>query len=416
LNPGPGIWRHEPGDRVRLLGDAGLALLAFGVVASKAAANLGMAWLLGVFLFTAFRRPTFIRNSWRDPLFRLCLLWILLSSIAALVRGELSGLLETWNFALLPLVACAAYGRRDALRIIAWSFMGALLLRLALDGWQAGGIPDYSLRALGAPRNLAVLFIGSGVLVVLAFWRSDWSRGAARRAALLAVGAITLWAWQHAHSRASLIALPLALLCLVWISREAISSPTLLSWKSLAQWAAALALLAFLALPVLQDRFAADGASLAALSSGKLGAVADDSIGLRLRMWQIGWEAFLQRPWLGHGAHVTPLLASRPEWPMLGTYRHFHNGYLETVLRYGLIGFSFFIVGFVLLARGIHSAWRCDRLPTPLAGFLCAAGLLYLLLNLGESLFFFQQGWHYLVLCGGLGYGYVLRAQTGDER
>jgi O-antigen ligase len=103
---------------------------------------------------------------------------------------------------------------------------------------------------------------------------------------------------------------------------------------------------------------------------------------------------------------VGHFLSEDPQRPFLADFNHFHSTYVEILLRTGLIGALFYLVaaGFVLAA--IRSAVREGRMPRGLRDFLLISLGIFLALSATNSILFFQQGWHFIVLFGGLAYGY----------
>ena len=58
------------------------------------------------------------------------------------------------------------------------------------------------------------------------------------------------------------------------------------------------------------------------------------------------------------------------------------------------------------LRRATVAMARAGRMPWLLLDFLLVSLAVYLLLSSANSIMFFQQGWHFIVLFGGLAYGY----------
>jgi O-antigen ligase len=115
----------------------------------------------------------------------------------------------------------------------------------------------------------------------------------------------------------------------------------------------------------------------------------NSSIGMRMLMWQVGNDLFLEKPWLGQGpGNASALLAARTmkiSGIEVGA-SHFHNAALTELVRAGIVGFlamaSMLIVPFVFCLRA-------KKDDAGMAGFfiLCAAQCTYLLSGLTGIMF-----------------------------
>lgn len=402
------------------LGLVGLGVFAFGYVAGRALANVGLGLLLVAFLLALPRHAELLR---RDPLVRLGLAWMAYGTgLAFWASGhfpesrQYEALPELWSFALVPLVALASRGHpRRVLGALVLALAG-LMYRLAKDAHLGGGpVFDYADTALGGGRNLAVLFIDVGALGAIALLLGlsaarYWPVGR-RTLALVGVGAclpVLMLAWLSARSRTSLVALPLAVVAL--LLRDALAGAQLRHVR-LVGAGLGLALLGVVAthLPEIGAELGKDEETWRAIASGQLDEVQIDATGYRVNMWQLAYSHWIEHPFTGIGPHVAHLLRSDPTRPFLGDFNQFHSGFVELLLRSGLVGLAALLAAITLLVRAVRQAWRAGWMPRRLHDFLLLAGLVFLLLNTANSILFFQQGWHFLVLFGGLAYGYRWR-------
>jgi O-antigen ligase len=62
----------------------------------------------------------------------------------------------------------------------------------------------------------------------------------------------------------------------------------------------------------------------------------DSSLGVRLALWQIGTDLFVQHPFLGYGMHRTTELMAQNG--IEAGYSHFHNGFLTLLVQSGVVG------------------------------------------------------------------------------
>lgn len=107
-------------------------------------------------------------------------------------------------------------------------------------------------------------------------------------------------------------------------------------------------------------------------------------VALRLQLVHYGLETWLQRPFFGWGPGATqPLLALHPN-TAFHLFNDMHNGYLEILLRLGVVGAGLF---FVLAAISFVTAFRAFRervLDRDVFTFLAMAVSLGLLVNLSN--------------------------------
>lgn len=402
--------------RADLVAQAGLVVFAFGYVGGKAIANVGLLMLLLAFVV---RLPADGRVFLKDPLVRFGLAWMAyVLALAVWAAGRFPGteqfeaLPEVWSFAFIPLVALASRGDTRRVLIALLAALCGLMFRMARDvHFDGGPWLRYEASALGGGRNLGVLFIDVGLLGCVALLMALTvgrvrHRGPAR--AVLAVCVIALlYAWGAARSRTSLVALPLGVLALValqarrgdWLWRRGagvlgVMLSIALAVALLQRW------------PDVVAEMTKDAATWQALVSGRLDAVQIDATGYRVHMWQLAYARWSEHPLTGIGPSVAHLLADDPQRPFLADFNQFHNSYVEILLRTGLIGAGFYLAAAWRVGGVAVAAARSGRMPRLLLDFLLVSLAVYLLLSAANSIMFFQQGWHFLVLFGGLAYGY----------
>ncbi len=403
------------------LGLAGLGLFAFGYVGGRALANIGLGLLLLAFAATC-------AGDWRrvaaDRLVRLGLVWIGVVTLLA-VRGaalypdvaahQYQSLVELWSFAFVPLVAAATRGRTTRVVATLLAALAGVLYKLARDVVLGVGPPDhYDDLALGVGRNLAVLFIDVGavgcVLMLFALFEAPhWSRarrGAAGLASATALAALLL-AWAAATSRTSLAVLPLVL--------AGVLAGRLLGDRRVLGLGLVLGLILLAVAALNKERIMLeafkDGSTWAAIAAGDPAAVPrDTATGLRFHMWHLAWENWRQHPLLGVGPSVSHLFERDPSRSFLAIYNQYHSGYVELLLRSGLVGAGFYLAAAWLVWRTALQAVRAGRMPRALFELLMAGFAIFAALNFTNSILFFQQGWQFIVLFGGLARGYAWAA------
>ncbi|MCL4182965.1 MAG: glycosyltransferase family 9 protein [Burkholderiaceae bacterium] len=424
--PPAGSWLHAAraaggADRVGL---TGLYLFCLGYVGSKPLANVGLAVLVAAFVAAVARDPA----RWRgDPLLRLGIAWVFYVGALMAWRsyGGMPGSLlgaENLCLALIPAVAWATGGR--APRILAALLLAllGLLVRLAFDlRWGQGPWFDYASTPdmMGVNRNISSLMLNTAIIGAL-LWLLAGLRGRSR------TGHRDTGRWSAIVGGLALLVVLLA----PWVA-----SPSRMLWLSLvfvvvvvlarllphrARWVAAAIVACFAAIVAVMVNSGHFGTVLTkdmdtwrVLLSGEWSVVPESSSGLRFRMLQMGLEALAANPWTGVANSGSQILRQNPDF-VLSSAAQLHNGYLEILVRTGLVGLAFFVAALALAGRAAHHADRDGRMPWPLRELLLAALLLFLLINLSIALVFFQHGWQYLVLFAGIAHGFSVAAQTGD--
>jgi len=272
------------------------------------------------------------------------LAWSVLAGVRGVELEPLRHGLHLW----LPLIWLLAAPRADP-RWPRWLVgaalvpIGASLLALAL-GQPADHVLHDIPRLHGAYRNLHGHAVAMAVFVVVGAWlaaedddpRWRWLGGGV--AALASVCLVATWV------RTLLIFVALALATMLLLAR---------AWRALGGLAAA-GLLALLASPRLQDRFA-DLASVLTLTPPEAGWGALGS--WRLRIWLESWQG-----WVAGPPHT--LLLGRGLGGHVGLHRHLdpHHEYLSLLFQLGPVGLALWLTlavsALVLCVRARSSAGR----------------------------------------------------------
>jgi O-antigen ligase len=120
----------------------------------------------------------------------------------------------------------------------------------------------------------------------------------------------------------------------------------------------------------------------------------DTTFSGRTEIWEASIDAFLRRPWLGHGygalfwrEDLSPETAQI--WRQVGfEASHAHNGALDMALQIGLVGLGIFAVLFITTAR---MGWSVLKTQPDLGIWVVTAMASNLLMSLSEDVFF--GGW-----------------------
>ncbi|MCU0935044.1 MAG: O-antigen ligase family protein [Gammaproteobacteria bacterium] len=367
------------------VGTTGLYVFAASAWLSPAAARVA----LGLMLLAALGQARELaRTLAHSPVAAATGVWVvavLLSyagaePVAAAASHSEAATKLVWLSAFLLV---AWWVRGDPRRV--WTVLGlalaGFLLRRALYlprielGWLAAGMRT----GLGLPEIATATYslIGLAGLLLASprFWL--WTGTLARGAAAAALRAL----WVGAG-------LSLVLLVLVSQSRAvwvlAVAAlPLLAGWLVLRtgsrQRAVAgltLVLLAGLLLAYwdfIAARFDEDSGAFRAVVSGDWAAVPYTSGGLRVHLWRLGVEWWLQAPWLGHGPAALPALIGTAGVPDLLPLDDVHNVALDLLVRLGLTGLTAYLSMLVLVLQSWFRARRSGYVPQDLFLVVLAA-------------------------------------------
>jgi O-antigen ligase len=102
----------------------------------------------------------------------------------------------------------------------------------------------------------------------------------------------------------------------------------------------------------LGQRIASENNTYDAIVSAKsIDEIPYTSAGLRIHMYAYALDLIKERPWLGWGAGSTRFLLSQSQDEQIQVFPHFHSGYLQVLVQFGVVGGVFFIVMFTLLMQ-----------------------------------------------------------------
>lgn len=413
-------------DRLALLGAGAFAL---GYVPSKALANIGLGLLLIAFLA---RLPDHWRWLARDPLVRLSALWLVLLFLLALRASlmfpapdsnQFDSFIEVFSFGFIPVLAWATRGDNRRVRLLLALALAGIVLRILWDGnwFGPGPLFDYHHKAFGVNKNIAGVMMDTAVVGVLLYAMQQaahigerWAWG--RLLAAFALLGFLLLPWASNPSRATWISLGVSL-AFMFLFLAAASLRGAMGKRLLVVYIGVLVALGAAVYLGFGERMlarlSAEQQTWQAILAGDWDAIPPTSIGLRVHMWRYAIELWLQHPWLGWGPSVSHLLAAYQPFEVVRGFAQFHNGHLELLLRVGVVGALFFLAAAVLIFRAARDALQKGRISVFFFVFLLEALVIFLMNNGSISFIFFQHGWQYLLLFGGLAYGYAWHDMFG---
>ncbi len=104
---------------------------------------------------------------------------------------------------------------------------------------------------------------------------------------------------------------------------------------------------------------------------GDISRIPGTSIGTRIHLWYYGIEQWLEKPLFGWGPGSEKYLIAQSGITIGGVPPpHFHNAYIEILVRFGLVGLVFTIVILWLVYREIWIRYRTGKLPADWFFFL----------------------------------------------
>lgn len=154
--------------------------------------------------------------------------------------------------------------------------------------------------------------------------------------------------------------------------------------------------------PVVKERINTESTVFSAISSGEIDTLPYTSIGTRLHFWSEAIPWIKKYPVLGFGEDTRNLVIQEskniPE-NIKAIFSHLHNGHIEILVSYGLLGFS--LLMFVCITL-IKSSYKVRRLDQGESYYLILIFITYFtIINMFESFWLFKTGLYmFTVFCG----------------
>lgn len=410
------------------VGVTGLYLLAFFQIANKTMSWVGLVLMLLAAIADGRRFGSALARSpvaWATLTLGV---YVALRAVAgAWQQPALAGAdyhsLTDWL--LLPfLFPLIAWYSRGASRRIRWVLVVALvgtLLGMALRAnWPsiAQEWATWHRARWGLTYICAALYLGSALIGWVAFagrlMRPDRHRWL-RAAVWLAVAAILGEMLFLTQSRSVLLSLVVILPAIALTKLWRTADPTA---RRHGMVMAAAVLIGVVALALanrgpIVARFHKTAETVQGMSTLELHKIPETSLGQRVRLYRFGGRMWLEHPLWGWGPGFEAAMM-RPDAPLKpGTRRHYphlHDGYLETLVRFGVVGFALTGLLAFFLVRGLWRAWRRGDVPVDVGLFLVGAGMLAALTNLTDFRLVYKPYAFYTILLLGLIYGYSLKS------
>jgi len=378
---------------------------------------------------------TFFISAWgqrhklkSDLMFRLLFLalvipWILFG-INALIDYETAIKYRSTDdllklFLFLPLAWWIGGSRAGAIRMLTIAFLG-LITAIARD---PNLVQSLSVLLAGRRIDFGIYNAQHGALffgLVLIFCISSLSQRLRNQlsmnwtnALLVLAGLVSLTGLMGTQTRAAFLGLfGCGLIAIVQGVRQKhiFGQNSLSTAKGVLVLVLITGLLAWPAKELLHHRLAAEKASLHALLTGNLEEMPFSSVGIRVHSWAEALEWIAERPVTGWGqkarSDVFQLSERFPDDIKARGFGHLHNGYLEILLGFGVVGFIFVCVLWVVLLRRIKFAASND-----LYAFTLYGSILFLIMNMFESFIIYSSGEFAMALFMAGGYSQYLARQ-----
>ena len=155
-------------------------------------------------------------------------------------------------------------------------------------------------------------------------------------------------------------------------------------------------------IPVVEERIHTESAVFSAISKGNINTLPYTSIGTRLHFWSEAIPWLKKYPILGFGEDTRNLVIQEskniPEH-IKAIFSHLHNGHIEILVSYGLLGFSLLIFVCITLIKSSYKVRSLDQGETY---YLILIFITYfIIINMFESFWLFKTGLYmFTVFCG----------------
>lgn len=430
--------QSQPGWRRWLIYTALAGLFAFAAGASGAKALQSIGMLLMILGSIPFLNPMWHRLA-RDPLAIAAAVFFMYLIFNALIadKSPIAGVAH-WDLVrkmsrvlLLPVVAYWLAGRQDRIN---WLFAAALLGMIApiVEQWLYWGsiAPMFGAERIGFRLNPIWMGLNASLAVLgLVVFRARIVSLLAER--LSTPGALAAWILLFllmmqvvvvSQSRGAYVALAAGASVLVVLKIRQVGLSPLLQQRTQITLTVVLLMLV-LAMLLLQDevlvrRLIDERGTIASIINGDLSNLPMTPIGQRVFMYMAGLEAWLQKPWLGWGPDGSLAVIAQADMPQGIVHDHLHNGALDVLVRFGVVGALIFYSIPVILVRAAWCSLRAGWLQADTAQFALVAIATIAVADLTESYIASGHGWSLLMLIGGVMYtGYLWNqpAPTSDS-
>lgn len=169
-----------------------------------------------------------------------------------------------------------------------------------------------------------------------------------------------------------------ALVVMKWLS----SDRNKLNWKHVLVSLLAIALVVGLNFNTMSNRVDSESSTYEAiLHAHSIDDVPYTSAGYRIHMYYYAVQMFKVHPWLGWGAGSTSWLLQHAPDPNIHQFPHFHSGYFEVLMQFGLVGILLFSAVIIVAALSLRRSYQQGLVPREFIWFLSAGLVIALVWN-----------------------------------
>ncbi len=145
------------------------------------------------------------------------------------------------------------------------------------------------------------------------------------------------------------------------------------------------------------------------------------SFGYRYNVLVFGYRKWLERPWIGWGTGSSkyfiehsgdPLLIYQEAGKPTTWLRHFHNLYLEILIRYGILGMAFCGAIALILVKTLMRASKAGAIPPDYRVFFLASFAMMAVYSLFGFPLLHPDGRSFVILFAGLAYSFHYRSTS----
>ncbi len=378
---------------LEVLGLSGLYLFSFTAVLGVAGANIGLLLMLIAIL------PE-IPKIWNCLKYSVPF-WMILIGVLGMVVAALIASFQLPETADRQWGQALRWGDIIWLPIIAWWFRskperfyiafalfaaGALSRMFYFMPWDdfhaliAGEYRPYGFGLWHIPFSAYLVVILMGVIYfaprLILSGKNNWIRSSVT-GILLLVALICIEGILIGKSRGTwigaLLVIPVSLV--FYFQRF---SATTQGWlQRSAGWGGMLVMLVVLGMILLaqregiQERVFQEREVYQPILEGDISRIPATSIGTRIHLWHYGVEQWLDKPLFGWGPGSEQYLIAKSGITIGGiSPPHFHNTYIDILVRFGLVGFVFSAVLLWLVYRDIWKCYKAGQLPADWFYFL----------------------------------------------
>lgn len=151
------------------------------------------------------------------------------------------------------------------------------------------------------------------------------------------------------------------------------------------------------------QRFEKDRETILQGIQGDIDNLEQNGVGIRIRQWRFAADKFLEKPLTGYGGATKYLLIKNSDMPdyIKARFGHFHNGYLEMGVAYGLPGLLMVPLLLSVLAARLVRARRKGNVPEDFMLFGLLSLIFFAVVNLFESYVMYRSGYFLMCVVGG---------------